>query len=192
MSLPPNYDHLAALSQSAYDDIQDCVALLNAQPSSQFARRTYVRTAFAYTEAWSALTRLTLLDAAEGGLVALPPQDLHVLRGTRYDLTESGDVRVSTDRLPSGQRTVRFLLLVAARAYGLPVQASFSGLGWARFSTAWAVRNRLTHPKQPLDLEVTDSDLETVRVGHMWFLEAITSTTRSINAVLAQRLGRGV
>lgn len=192
MSQPPNYDHLAALSQAANEDIHSCVVLLNTQPSAQFARRTYVRTAFAYVEAWSALTRLTLLDAADGGLVSLPPQHLHVLRGTRYDLTESGEVRVSTDRLPSGQRTVRFLLLLAARAYGLPAQASFSGLGWARFSTAWAVRNRLTHPKQPLDLEVTDSDLETVRVGHMWFLDAITSTTSSINSVLAQRLARGV
>jgi len=192
MSQPPNYDDLAALSRAADDDIQSCVVLLNTQPSSPFARRTYVRTAFAYVEAWSALMRLTLLDAAEGGLVALPPQDVHVLRGTRYGLTESGEVQASTDRLPSGQRTVRFLLLVAARAYGLPAQASFTGLGWARFASAWTVRNRLTHPKQPRDLEVSDSDLETVRVGHMWFLDAITRTTRSINAVLAQRLARDV
>ena len=192
MTHPPNYDDLAALTQAANDDMQCCVALIDAQPPSQFARRTFVRTAFAYVEAWSALTRLTLIAAAEGGLVVLSPQELQILRGEQHGITESGRVQTTSDRLPSGRRTVRFLLLTASRAYGLPTQASFSGAGWSKFSEAWAVRNRLTHPKQPLDLHVSDPDLETAREGHLWFLDAITRNTRSINAVLARRLARGV
>jgi hypothetical protein len=192
MTRPPHLDDLVALATAANEDVKASAALISATDGSQFARRTFVRTVFAYVEAWITIQRLLLQESVQFGLISLSPAELALLRGDRYEITDSGSVRVTTDRVPSGDRVVRFLLATVASAYRLPSRTHFSGSGWQAFADSWKIRNRLTHPKAASHLHVSDADLQTVGEGHVWLMAAITRLTNDVTALLPHQLNRGV
>jgi hypothetical protein len=160
---------LFALATSMGDEIRESTGLLVASQSSQFARRTLIRTAFACVEAYISIERRLLLESEALGVIKLDQPLQAVLRGESYDIQDDGQVHVGVARFPRGRRMLRFVLVTTATAYGLVPAPDFGTRGWQALVEAWAVRNRLTHPRTAADLVVSDSELQAVNEGYLWF-----------------------
>ena len=65
------------------------------------------------------------------------------------------------------------MLTTCARIKGLAVQWFDDG-GWDAFKKARTIRNALTHPRREGDVEVTDEELDTVKLAEQWFIDNVT------------------
>ena len=162
-------DDLMALAVTANSDVHACVSILAPTADTPFARRTLVRTVFAYVEAWASIQRRLLLEQHDIGVIALTRAEHALLHCESYELDTAGRPHARPNRLPDGHRLVRFLLATGARAFGTDEPPDFSARGWSSFCSAWKIRNRITHPAHASDLELTDDDIAAVHAGYLWF-----------------------
>jgi hypothetical protein len=93
-----------------------------------------------------------------------------MLRGETYELDDSGDVPTKP-QFQQLTRRLRFSFRSFARTYGIPFSLNVGSDGWRLFREAVDIRNRITHPKQPADLDVSDDDLEVCRKAHSWYVD---------------------
>lgn len=91
------------------------------------------------------------------------------LKEETYELRESGEVVPRALFIPM-LRNIRFAFSTFANAQGLAFRLPVSDSHWLKLRTAIAVRNRLTHPKQPLDVQVSEDEYQTVRDANIWLV----------------------
>jgi len=141
-----------------------------------------VRATFALVEGWTAAIRRIALADGEAGVTEFTLGELAMLRGETYELEDSGEVR-SKPVFQQLTRQLRFFRAFA-KTYALPFTLEIGGGGWRSFKKALEIRNRITHPKQAMDLAVSDDDLEQCGRAHAWFIfQAVKLTelfTRSL------------
>jgi len=185
-------DDFIALIVTANDDVAQCAALLGPSAVTPFARRTLIRTVFAYVETWMGVQRQLLLEQHDLGVIVLTAPELTLLRGESYELDDSGRLSPRPTRLPDGRRLVRFLLTTTSRAFDLRAAPDFSGHGWSSFCSAWKIRNRITNPTRVSALDVADTDLETTHQGYLWFCGVSTAITKQTTDILRTHIHSGV
>lgn len=94
------------------------------------------------------------------------------LREESFDVDQSGVVRIKRARL-SLRSKVRLSLAYYPRIHEAAFAADVNGAGWSAFVATLEIRNRLTHPRAEIDLEVSDADLATIRNAVAWYLETL-------------------
>ena len=145
----------AARILNAEDEIA-CSQAYQVDPSSQTARRNLIRAQFAF------------VDAA--------------LHGLRY-MGASGD----ESKIPKKTRAKQgiedaFNGLSDAIGLSLP-PIDKKCLGWDAMTKAIRIRDRITHPKAPDDLEISDFDLEVIDQSAKWFSDTMSETTRAAGLI---------
>lgn len=151
------------------EDLDELLNLLGADRTSQFARRTYIRSIATFVEAW---TNAIKLLCTEGSRVAIQPftgAELALLRDVAFDLNDKGEP-VANVKFLKADRNFRFAFAAYAKLMGSDVQLRTDQNGWARFRDLIRLRNRLTHPRNPPDLIVTDIELEQAEQASKWFM----------------------
>ena len=145
------------------------------EQDTAFARRTYVRAAFAFIEG--------LLYSLKVGLLAqetrLPVWQYINLSDKIGRPDRTGKIEFSED---NRLRFVNYCALVIRASYeilGLDPSHRFSDNGWRLLCEALEVRHRLTHPKRPDDFQVSDDEVGCVKEGLRWLLELRYSDTES-------------
>jgi hypothetical protein len=66
------------------------------------------------------------------------------------------------------------------------MSVDFSVGGWSDLHRAVEIRNRITHPKPDVDLQITDDDLGMVESAVSWLLRTMNDVMESINLTLAE------
>jgi hypothetical protein len=94
------------------------------------------------------------------------------LQEKTYAIDDTGHLAEQTRFVPLTSM-IRFTTRLAEEVF-CDFGADFSGLGWARFKTALALRNRLMHPKNDKDLIVSRSDVELAKESFFWFCDLAT------------------
>ena len=56
-----------------------------------------------------------------------------------------------------------FSLKAFAETFGLPLTIDKGGKNWQCYTRALKIRDRITHPKNINDIEITDEDIEVIR-----------------------------
>ena len=158
-----------------HDDVEQNRKVLESN-DSQLARRNYLRSLFAFYELILSNLRETTakLLVEDFELIGVwKIHEIYPLMDEAARLSENGQLKLDSNRLP-------FLPLVAYTLKTYAKQIGFdkdvlSDNRWKAFCESVKLRHRITHPKFHSEIEITDTDLNTIDDGWVW-----------LNAILKQ------
>ena len=163
------------LLRPLFNDLLDCEDLL-AKADTQFARRTFFRASFAFIEAQLYWFRTLIAQRIAHDNLLERRADVTTL-ALLFDAygrpDKRGRVRLESNRVPFLNRCA-FVLRTAAVHAGIDPESFFSDNGWNEIQRALRVRHRITHPQKPEDLDVTDSEVYSLREAHRWFFNRLS------------------
>jgi hypothetical protein len=168
------------LLRPLFDDIAEYEQLLD-RSDTQFARRAFVRAAFAFNEGYLYWLKGALLNQVFGTAQRTGNIDvtkIALLSDKTYKVDANGRIKAEQNRMPF-LNYCAFILRTAAECWGVDPEAIFSDNGWNDMQAALRLRHRITHPKKPEDLEVTDAELRSVSEGHRWLFNCMLLIIRS-------------
>lgn len=142
--------------------------------SDQLARRSYIRSLFAEIEGQIFGLKRIALEIYEFEKKHLLPEEVILLREGVPELEAEGKVKTRSANLKF-RPNLRFAFRTFAEILNASYVMNVGGRGWAALDSSVAVRNRLTHPKAPEDLNVTDDEISTAGEAHLWFNEEFGS-----------------
>jgi hypothetical protein len=93
-----------------------------------------------------------------GGGYRHPPQVRYFATDTEYDINERGEV-VETTAKVSLAKNIRFALALNRKAHKVEETFDPSVEWWSCMREAIKIRDRLTHPKWPGDLDVSGDEI---------------------------------
>ena len=135
---------------------------------SQIHRRAYVRSVFAFIEGVLHRTKIATLHL--GMLLgSISSHELVVLEGTKLEVNDKGDI-VYKPLYPTFLNNIKFTFKTFAKSIGSSFTLDLSGQGGHNLREAVKVRNRLMHPKEIADLQISDAEIQTAKEAFDWFL----------------------
>jgi hypothetical protein len=151
----------------------DVVRALTLEPRDDSARRATMLTLCAAIEGILWMLQRDLLSVGNNALSnpqrAILGQRPHILR-------ENGKVGRVPSKVNLKQRMQFSAAIVAALR---PGDIQFDEAGWRDLQATLDVRDRLGHPENPSDLNVTEAELDAARIGEVWFLDNILAAVQS-------------
>jgi hypothetical protein len=162
------------------EDARQAEIHLDANPSSQFARRAYIRSVFATIEGSIWLIKTACLSAKNTkGQKMYTPSEFALLREESYELKSNGEVKISPKflKLPDN---IKFIFKYISKRSGYDINIGVGAKTWEGFLQALEIRHRITHPKNTAAFNITDDEIATCRATTSWFNELIVN---SINAL---------
>ena len=133
----------------------------------QHRRREFVRAVFVYFEAVIfRLKQLAVYQATKD--VVFSPSELSLLHEKIPRLSHSGIAQESPANLPLPEN-IKFTGKMFAKAHRTTFEGSYSEPGWSQLLKARQLRHRLTHPKDPADLTVSNEEVASMRTAYDWF-----------------------
>lgn len=144
--------------------------------SDQCHRRNYVRSVFAYIDA----SLLSLRKQVLSSVIQTIPDDEEPLKRI-VPLLENFPRLKDNGRMEVEYNKSAFVPLVA---YTLKVNAELNGFSkdvlssnlWNDFRNAVDIRNRITHPKPDLSMDISDEDLTTIHKAIEWWDSALNAS----------------
>jgi hypothetical protein len=151
---------------------------------TDYTRRTLAKTLFTYLEGHLFSFKQAVL-AFEEILAISPPSSTMKSRVNLFTVEERATLEEFTFDLSSGGRarkqtyyprltdSIKFTVDVFHRGVRLNNDVDFNCGGWNDLVAGQRIRNRLTHPKSPQCLCITEEELRVVDSGVRWY-ESIT------------------
>jgi hypothetical protein len=96
--------------------------------------------------------------------------ELMVLIEKTYQPNEKGEVGEQRMQIPL-KTNIKFAFRAYARAHLVDYKLNVGDNRWNDFKNSLAVRDRLTHPKEVRNLEVSDEELKSLKSAFDWFSE---------------------
>lgn len=124
----------------------------------EFHARQLIRALFAYIEATTFSVKAWSAGHCMDHGIEITPQERYFATDTEYELNERGEVVEATAKI-SLARNIRFALAMNRKANGISEPFDASVEWWACLREAIKIRDRLTHPKMPGDLDVNGDDI---------------------------------
>ena len=139
---------------------------------NQIERRVMIRSAFAVIEAEIFAIKKQAVERPGPG--TLSPGEIALAREVDYELADNGTVIERAARLQFS-KNLRFAFNCFEKQCGAEHHLNVAGIGWQSLQRAIKVRHRVTHPKWPKDLEVTDNELHDTFNAMIWFHDQVLS-----------------
>lgn len=124
----------------------------------EYSARQLIRAIFAYIEAVTFSVKAWSAGYCMDNNIEITPQERYFATDTEYDLNDRGEVIETVARIPLA-RNIRFAISMHRRAHGVSEPFNASIEWWSCMRKAIRVRDRLTHPKLPGDLDVSGEDI---------------------------------
>lgn len=118
------------------------------------------------------LVRFSLPDPAETRMVIFSDEEKAMLKEYSYDLASGGKAR-KTSYHPRLADNIKFALRMFHKGVRIESDIDYNSDGWNCLLSSQKIRNRITHPKSTLDLEVSREDLQTAETGIEWYEETV-------------------
>jgi hypothetical protein len=135
--------------------------------NSQTHKRAYVRSVFAFIEG---VLHRTKIETLHIGILlgSISSYELVVLEGARLEVDDKG--RVTYKPLyPAFLNNVQFTFRTFSKSIGSSFELNTTGQGWKNLRRAVKVRDRLMHPREATDLQVSDAEIEATKKAFEWF-----------------------
>lgn len=148
---------------------QDCHEqyLIIQDDDNQMYRRAYIRSVFAFIE--GLLHRMKLTAAHFGGSMGtLSVEELIMINGVSFDVDDKGEV-LTKSVFPKFLNNVKFGFKVFSKSFGSSFELNLGGNGWQSLRDAVKVRDRLMHPKEASNLQLTDTEVMAAKNAFDWF-----------------------
>lgn len=130
--------------------------------------RSLVRAVFASIEGnIFRLKKIAIANARHEGIL-LSSEDICALDEQICTINDTGKIKTRLLQIPLISN-LHLITDLVARCFGVkPLVLNKLKGGWENFNKAVKIRNRLTHPKDKIDLNVSDRDLLTVMNAYRW------------------------
>ena len=152
-----------AIREALTKDLDELIDQVN--ENHQGARRAFVRGMFALIEAMTYRMKATALAI---GRARLEPAEILLLEEREFSLNDNGSLRERSPKLRT-LPNLRFTLAMLVKASGTEWAPSYDGVGWDATNKAIEVRDRLMHPLELADIQVSDEQMESASRAMMWF-----------------------
>lgn len=123
-----------------------------------FNARSLVRAGFAYIEGTVSCLKYECLFAEENGGACPNPVEIAFIMGKEYYLDQDGAVKERPSKI-NLKTNIRFAFTLFEGLYGLSPIFKPDSPWWNSLCNSIKVRDRLTHPKKPDDLDVSPSEV---------------------------------
>lgn len=143
----------------------------------EFFARQLIRAAFAYIEAVTFSLKVHSAGQCLERGFDISPEERYFATDVEFELNEKGEV-VERPAKISLARNVRFAFMLKERVWVVPKKFDPSVEWWSCFKKAIRIRDRLTHPKLPGDLDVSPDELLTVIKAKRGFEEYLSQAKR--------------
>jgi hypothetical protein len=97
--------------------------------------------------------------------------ELALLHEIEYQLEDDGSVGVRARNFQPFLKQLRFTFAVDFKLQQKANPIDYSDSGWEALQFAYKARNRIAHPKQIGDLEVSDAEIDAARKALQWFAD---------------------
>ena len=124
----------------------------------EFKARQFIRAVFAYIEATTFSVKAASAMRCIENNIDIEPQERYFAIDTEYELNERGEV-VETIAKISLARNIRFAFALNRKAHNVAEPFDASVEWWSCLKDAIKIRDRLTHPKWPGDLDVSGDEI---------------------------------
>lgn len=124
----------------------------------EYHARQLIRAIFAYIEAVTFSMKAWSAGHCMDAGIDITPQERYFATDTEHELNDRGEI-VETIAKISLARNIRFALAINRKAHGKEQPFDASVEWWSCLKQAIRVRDRLTHPKMPRDLDVSGDDI---------------------------------
>jgi len=124
----------------------------------EYHARQLIRSIFAYIEAVTFSMKVWSAGYCIEHGIDISPQERYFATDTEYEVNERGEVVEAIAKI-SLARNIRFALAINRKALGIQESFDASVEWWSCLKKAIRVRDRLTHPKLPGDLDVSGDDI---------------------------------
>jgi hypothetical protein len=141
----------------------------------EFHARQLIRATFAYIEATTFSVKASSAGRCMELGLPITPEERYFATDTEYELNDKGEVIEGTAKIPlSGN--IRFAIALNRRAHKIATTFDASVEWWSCMREAIRIRDRLTHPKWPQDLDISGDDIVKVLKARQGFEEEIATS----------------
>lgn len=142
--------------------------------NNQFTRRSYIRSVFAIIEGCVWVLKQTILHAPvrKGRIKKLALAEYALLSEKAYELKNNGAICEQKKYLKL-QDNIRFTFGLINKYFKSGCELGVGTKSWDNFLKAQKIRDRITHPKGPDEIEISDSDLKICKSTSSWFNKLI-------------------
>lgn len=148
--------------------------------SSQIQRRSVIRSAFATVEGTVNMIKQVILSDLHLNPGLHSEAEVAMLREESYLIDDQGNARNQPKFIPT-DANLRFAIKMLCRGTNDGL-LDLSSEGWQAFRSSLKLRNRLLHPKQIIDLNVSDNEVFEFLKAMRWFVDIFN---QSLGEVLA-------
>lgn len=124
----------------------------------EFHARQLIRSIFAYIEAVTFSVKAWSAHHCMENEIEITPQERYFAIDTEYKLNDKGEVVESTAKIPLA-RNIRFALSLNRKAHGVMEPFDASVEWWNCLQESIRVRDRLTHPQLPGELDISGDEI---------------------------------
>jgi hypothetical protein len=160
--------NLQAMHQIFMKDFALVVKMQHGDAKQDIAGRMACRVLFANVEAIIFAMKRIALILSEHDKGNFSVAEVAMLNELAYELDDKGKARSQPKFIPL-LKNLQFAFDVCARVFEVSFQLDLSDASWGSFQRALKVRNRITHPRGPVDLEMSDDDFEQLSKAASWF-----------------------
>jgi hypothetical protein len=161
------HEELMAVIDAGHRDAEG-----NVEADYEFKARQFVRAVFAYIEAVTFSVKASSAWRCMESGIDISPQERYFAVDIEYELDDRGEITETVAKI-SLARNIRFALALNRRSHNIAKPFDASVEWWCCLKEAIKIRDRLTHPKWPADLNVSGDEILKVvkaKVGFEWEL----------------------
>jgi hypothetical protein len=163
-------DQAKAVAAALYQDVAYCLQLVLNDISSQPARRNFLRAFNAMFEGLGRVIRHSIVQSAEAAM--LPPEWMDILNERRYEIDKTGKAVEKEARHPTSNlfaATIRAWATLEGKSCEVIQKEIFADDGWNKWTQMLRIRDRITHPKVPENMDISDEEKEICYEAMDWF-----------------------
>lgn len=177
---------LSRLGKIVTQDVEECKGEMKAN-DTQRHRRAYVRAAISSIEAFTWLLKSQVISHRNAGNLKFAREysigEIAMLNEETYELQNKTTVIAKLKMIPVADNFV-FAVTMFAGVYDSEFKLDIGVKGWEHLKAAIGIRHRITHPKDPDAMTITDDELLVVDQGTSWaaaaFMERIIDFTQHL------------
>lgn len=153
-----------------HDDVERCLLGIEIGDDIEYWKRSYLRSLCTFVEARVYLLKMEL--KADNHLIENPnfsQETLGFLKGTEWCVGNNGEIKPRI-KIISPVEELKAVIKILGSFYP-NLLWDFGSSRWSRVKKLYKARNGLVHPKSPIDLSVSDKDIQEFEIFRADFNE---------------------
>ncbi len=159
-----------------HEDVSISSDLLE-RSDTQFNRRQYVRVVFSAFESslWQYKKMYLGLQSLDE-FCDFSREEIAYLKDKELRLSESGKFEERNAKI-SLKPNVKCFIELSNKLFSNAIDPLKDQFGWQSFIRSIEVRNKLMHPKEPKEFEISDEQVADIKLAFKWFIDNVHTST---------------